>query len=168
MRAKREDSGPNQVVQGPGGTTLPIKWRYQKSGKRTFEWACAFGVWHRFMRLRAFSCGRVISGLPHLPGVPNLHVNRPLSNFCLRNQLGMEFGLQLAGAIGVYWLVPVLLVRRKTLYLPRLITTDFTRRQSVATFCTYKRKTNCSLSGGYFDSKDFSIKRGVAGQVMQL
>ena len=27
----------------------------------------------------------------------------------LRNQLGMEFELQLAGAIGVYWLVTVLL-----------------------------------------------------------
>ena len=25
MRAKREDSGPEQVVQAPGGTTLPIK-----------------------------------------------------------------------------------------------------------------------------------------------
>ena len=37
VRAKREDSGPEQVLQAPGGTTLPIKGGNQKSGKRTFE-----------------------------------------------------------------------------------------------------------------------------------
>ena len=31
-----------------------------------------------------------------------------------------------------------------------------------------KRKTVCSLSGGNFNLKDFSIQQGVAGHVMQL
>ena len=43
----------------------------------------------------------------------------------------------------------------------------FTKRLLAATFWTYYRKTVCSLTGGNFDSQDFSIKQGVAGHVIQ-
>jgi len=75
--------------------------------------------------------------------------------------------LQLAGEIGVHWLVLVLLWIKYSSG-ERLIPTVFTRRLLVATYWTLKRLTVCSLSDGNFEPNDFSIKQGVAGQVMQL
>ena len=44
----------------------------------------------------------------------------------------------------------------------------FSRTLPVATFWTYKRKTVCFLHSLHCDPKDFQIKQGLAGYVMQL
>ena len=41
-------------------------------------------------------------------------------------------------------------------------------RLSVASVWSYKSKTVSFLHGGHFDVKDFLIKQGVSGHVMQL
>ena len=92
---------------------------------------------------------------------------------CLRTELGMVRSI----AIGrCNWCSltsagppPTKIIeRRKTFIDLASFPLFFTRRLLVATFWAYWRKTVYSLSGGNFNSKDFSIKQGLAGHVLQL
>ena len=114
---------------------------------------------HRTMPTTCYTCSNSFFVSKHWP----------YKDKCLRNRLGTARNVTI-GAIGVHWLLPVLLLLSFSLGETRLMTSShsnfcflFTRRLLVATVWTYKRKTVYSLYSGDLGPKDFSVKQGVAG-----
>ena len=72
--------------------------------------------------------------------------------------------LQFAGAIGVHWRVPVLLLLNFSVGERRLMTSSHSKRfykKNVSSHCLdLQRKTVYSLYSEHFGPKDFSIKKG--------